>query len=342
MTQCNRIDVLRRLARRAIPAGITLAAILAASTAARADELIVNNSNAGAVSVFDAASGATIDTALISGFAHARGLALSGQDLYVVDSLSATLGEYNVSSGAPISAPLVSTGSYGEPEAVAVSGSNYYVSGYGNSFLNGYGPSGLTFNDTTSAAEGNWALAISGNTLYVGEATTFSGAGHDVIATYNATTGALINPDLVTGLSWPEGMTIVGNNLYVVNNADYTDNGEPSGSVGLYNALTGQPINASLVTGLYQPTGIAVNGNDLYVVSDPNAPLSQFPSNTSGVIGEYNATTGATINASLVTGLNDPQGLVYLPTPEPATWMMLVVGAAGLMAVAARRKRGSV
>src|SRR5205823_2530636 len=47
---------------------------------------------------------------------------------------------------------------------------------------------------------------------------------------------------------------------------------------------------------LSTPFGIAVSGGNLWVTS-----------NSGGTIGEYNATTGATINASLVSGLSGPQ-----------------------------------
>jgi streptogramin lyase len=59
-------------------------------------------------------------------------------------------------------------------------------------------------------------------------------------------------------------------------------------------------VNPSLVTGLSLPYGITVSpdGADLFVAN--------FSSNS---IGEYDALTGATINAALVTGLNQPTGL---------------------------------
>ncbi len=59
-------------------------------------------------------------------------------------------------------------------------------------------------------------------------------------------------------------------------------------------------MNASLVTGV-GVTGIAVSGGDLFVTnSDANT------------IGEY-TTSGATVNASLVSGLKRPWGIVVVP-----------------------------
>jgi hypothetical protein len=42
-------------------------------------------------------------------------------------------------------------------------------------------------------------------------------------------------------------------------------------------------------------------------------------------IGEYDATTGGTVNASLVSGLDGPETIVVV-VPEPATWTLLLVG----------------
>jgi hypothetical protein len=62
-------------------------------------------------------------------------------------------------------------------------------------------------------------------------------------------------------------------------------------------------VNASLITlltgypGLSGPTGIAVSGSDLFVANQ-----------TSGTIGEY-TTSGATMNASLITRLTLPTGV---------------------------------
>ncbi len=53
-------------------------------------------------------------------------------------------------------------------------------------------------------------------------------------------------------------------------------------------------VNASLITGLDAPTGIALLGSDLFVGNFGN-----------GTVGEYTL-SGATINASLISGLDEP------------------------------------
>src|ERR1035441_7352704 len=100
------------------------------------------------------------------------------------------------------------------------------------------------------------------------------------------TAGATVNASLITGLSYPEGIAISGNDLFVVNS--------PS-SVGEY-TTTGATINASLISGLYEPYGIAISGNDLFVENNLYS------------IGKY-TTTGATVNATLISGLNGPAGI---------------------------------
>ena len=54
-------------------------------------------------------------------------------------------------------------------------------------------------------------------------------------------------------------------------------------------------------------------------------------------IGEY-TTSGATVNASLITGLDSPVGIVVVPVPEPGTSLLVMGGALGLAGVRGRRR----
>jgi hypothetical protein len=77
---------------------------------------------------------------------------------------------------------------------------------------------------------------------------------------------------------------------------------------------------------------MTVSGTNLWVVnewSDANNH-GQFP------IGEY-TTSGGTVNASLISGLNDPQGIVVVPgvaVPDQGSSLaLLAMGAGGILAL---------
>jgi hypothetical protein len=310
---------------------VLITAIVASSHLARAGELLVLDEQAGTVGQYNATTGATINGSFISGLSsYPRALALSGGDLYTTVAFPYSIAQYNASTGATINASFQSLP--GESTSITFAGSNYYVTGDEPTYIKGYTPSGLAFSDVPNSPYGAWGSAVLGNDLFVSLVGNDK-PGQGSVAEYDATTGALINANFITGLSVPEGLTIVGNNLYVVSNANDTQQPNTNGLIGEYNATTGAPINASLVTGLSQPVATAIDGNDLYVTS---RPMPEFGPSV-GIVGEYDATTGATINATLITGFEDPQGIVFM-APEPATWIMLAIGAAAI-AVCGRRRR---
>ena len=140
-----------------------------------------------------------------------------------------------------------------------------------------------------------------------------------IVGEYDATTGAVINANLMTALNGPAGLALSGNNLFVSNFGSTT--------VGEYNATTGAAINANFITGLNGPAGLALSGNDLFVA------------NQSGTtVGEYDATTGAAINANFITGLNSPVGLAVASVPELSPWSMIAIGGVALLGMMHRKK----
>ncbi|MBV8142368.1 MAG: PEP-CTERM sorting domain-containing protein, partial [Verrucomicrobia bacterium] len=68
------------------------------------------------------------------------------------------------------------------------------------------------------------------------------------------------------------------------------------------------------------PVALASSGNTLYVANYGIAD--------NGAVGEYNALTGAAINANLISGIYAPYALVVAAVPEPSSWWMAVSGAA--------------
>src|SRR5260370_26897405 len=81
-----------------------------------------------------------------------------------------------------------------------------------------------------------WAMPRSAHAqLYVGT--------NNTISEYNATTGAAINPNFITGTGGP--LALSGNNLFVADALNQT--------VGKYDAKMGVAINANFITGLDIP-----------------------------------------------------------------------------------------
>ena len=166
------------------------------------------------------------------------------------------------------------------------------------------------------------------------------------------TSGATVNPALISGLTDALGIAVSGSNLFVANLngntiGEYTTSGATvnaslisglnfptdivvsgpflfvtndvaSGTVGEY-TTSGATVNASLISGLNFPITIAVSGSDLFVGT------------LNGTIAEY-TTSGALVNPALISGLNIPQGIAIVPTiaPEPSSITLLGVSLAVL------------
>src|SRR5262249_42880589 len=82
-----------------------------------------------------------------------------------------------------------------------------------------------------------FALALDGlNHLLVAD------RERDVVEQLDATTGAIINANFITGLNVPVGLALDDSNHLFVTNAG-------NNTVGEYNATTGAPINATFISG---------------------------------------------------------------------------------------------
>src|SRR6266550_2185804 len=99
--------------------------------------------------------------------------------------------------------------------------------------------------------------AISGTAraqIYV--ANVANGAvGAGTIAEYT-NSGALVSPALISGLSYPQGIAVSGDKLFVANLL--------TGTISEF-TTSGAVVNLALVPGLNAPGAIAVFGADLYV-----------------------------------------------------------------------------
>ena len=267
-------------------------------------QIFVSDYANGTVSAYNL-DGTPVNASLITGLNQPTGIALSGNNLYVITldgGINGTVREYNATTGALINPSLLTQSQ--APYVLALSGNNLYVVSPGGS---GAGSGLVGVYNATTGAPINAALltglvypagiAISGNNLYLPQQLNLI---FGYINVYDATTGAPISSPLVSGLLHaPGGLLVSGNMLFEANGS--------GGTIGEYDATTGAVINASFISGLGNPSQLALLGNDLFVSDSGN-----------GTIGEYDAITGAAINASLIGGLSHPFGLVVVAPPYGA------------------------
>jgi hypothetical protein len=146
---------------------------------------------------------------------------------------------------------------------------------------------------------------VSGGNLFV---TSLNNGTNGTIGEYT-TSGATVNPALVSGLNSPLGISVSeGNLLFVVTNVN-------NGTIGKY-TTSGATVNPALVSGLRNPAGIAMSEGNLFV--------AEFYGNT---IGEY-TTSGATVNAALVSGVVSPNFIAVVDpaVPEASIGTLLLLG----------------
>ena len=310
--------------RLIIVTGLALSSALWAMPGTARGQIIYESDNTtGTVGEYNL-DGTPINASLITGLNQPLGIAVAGNNLYVITLDGGTIGtvrEYNATTGAVINPSLLTQSQ--DPYVLALSGNNLYVVSPGASGI-GSGLVGV-YDATTGAAIHAPLLtgliypvgvAISGNNLYLPQQLngTFG-----QISIYDATTGAAVSNPLISGLLHaPEGLLVSGNMLYEANAGN--------GTIGLYNATTGATINGSFISGLDSPSQLALYGNELFV-SNVN----------SGAIGVYDATTGAAINASLISGLSGPFGIAAVP--EPSTWTGGFLTAGAIMYSIWRKRR---
>ena len=291
---------------------LAIAALFAAPATARAAVVYVGQDGngtqgTGSIGEYNATTGA--GGTIITGLNSPAGLALSGNTLFVSNALNGTVGTYNATTGAPINSSFI-TG-LGSAFGLALSGNTLFVANSGTvgkyDATTGVGGAFIT------GLSGPMGLALSGNNLFV----AYSGT----VGKYDATTGA--GGAFITGLSFPVDLAVSGSNLYValVENPSIPN----SGTVGKYDTTTG--AGGAFIIGLGSPRGLALSLNDLYV--------AEVNSNT---VGEYDATTGTTINGSFITGLSEPVALTVAPLPEPTTLVLAAIGALALLGRNTRRQ----
>jgi hypothetical protein len=275
------------------------------------ENLFVANTTGGTIGEYDAATGATVNAAFISGLGYPAFVAVSGGNLFVADRGFDRVGEYNATTGATVNASLV-TG-FASLFGIAVSGSNLYVADDGDGSATG-GSIGL-YNAVTGATVnrsfvtglgGPNGLALLGGNLFVANSSGGGGSGLGSIGEYDATTGSTVNATLVSGLANnPFGIAVVpepsSQALAIV------AFGGLAGYVWMRRrrptpkATAGLPTAVMVIVALSVVPGTA--HGQIFVTNGGNG------SPGAGSVGKYDATTGATLNAALVTGLSNPIGI---------------------------------
>ena len=168
-----------------------------------------------------------------------------------------------------------------------------FVTNFGTGAIGAYTTSGATVNASLilgspgnaplcgAAPCGPIGIAVSGSNLFV-----LNGPPR-TIGEYT-TSGATVNPALSPVEDPPAGIAVGGSNLFVADGFDidkYTTSGQ----------LVPPGISLLPTT----PLAVAVSGSELFVASETLG---------GGIVGEY-TTDLATVNASLISGLSEPEGI---------------------------------
>lgn len=299
-------------------AALLIAALAGLGAVARAQTIYVADPNGAGVSSYTI-NGSPISSSAVAG-SNFEGLALSpsGTTLYVTNAvgqpnMGQVLGK-TINNDGTIGggfAFFAGGGGLDAPFGLATTSSNVYIADFNNGDVFKYDLSGTQISNIYVGTTDPYGLAISGNILWVSQATT--GAGANTINGYSLSGSFSGSPTpvatITTGLSHPNGLAVSGNTLYVANAGD--------GTILTFDATTGAS-QATLVSGLNSPHGIAIYGSDLFVTGGD------------GTVKAFDAMTGIPLAGfTTITGLSAPNGIVVSSVPEPATYAAI----AGVLAL---------
>jgi DNA-binding beta-propeller fold protein YncE len=185
------------------------------------------------------------------------------------------------------------------PQGIVASGGHLFVANFQTSTIGEYdAATGATINASliSGLPGGLTWLAVSDDGAYLFASSPSSGK----IGKYT-TSGAVVNAAFVSGgFRATDGIAVSGGNLFVVNGNNTNNN-----TIDEYDAVTGAVVHAALISQLKIAEDVAVSpdGATLFVTDQPSTAIG-------ATIGEY-TTAGATVNATLVSGLGGPNGSVF-------------------------------
>ncbi|MCX6951819.1 MAG: hypothetical protein NTV51_06595 [Verrucomicrobia bacterium] len=270
----------------------------------------------------------TVNKSLVNGLAQPMSIAVSGSNLFVLNSGAGTIDEYTT-SGAVVKKSLITglTGARG----LAVSGSDLFVTDAINGRIKKFTTAGQLVNaNLITGLTTPQEIAVFGSSLFVTDWTEAR------VGMYT-TSGGILNPDLI---SYPDLENPVGVSLAVSGSELFVSNVN-LGTIGkfglLHDSSTGkystEIVDVSLIENLGNPWGIAVSGSNLFVC---NAGA--------GTIAEY-TTAGAMVKDPLIRRLNSPMQMVIVPAAsssvpdEGATFVLLGAGLSTLVMARSFRRR---
>jgi len=156
--------------------------------------------------------------------------------MFVVSENPSRVGEYTT-SGAVVNASLISLP---DPVAIALSGSNLFVTDTYLNNISEYPTSGAIVNSSlVSGLSAPWGLAVYGDNLFVTNENFGGQPNTGTIGEYTMS-GAVVNSSLVSGLSGAVGIAVDGTNIFVGNS--------DSNTIGKY-TMAGSTVNATLIAG---------------------------------------------------------------------------------------------
>lgn len=287
---------------------LAVTAILTMGFSAQAQMVLVSSLNSGTIGLYNATTGATINSQLVTGLNGPYGVTHDSSAIYVSNIYTGIVSKYDLLTGAVINPSFLAvasptgllvndgilyvanntgiatfdaiTGASLNPSFLSMGvrlfelhNNQLYVTNYANNVVGVYGLDGTTIDADFASVVDSAGIAFSGNSMFV------SSANNQTVAEYDATTGALI----------------------------------------------GTPITSA--SGLNTPIGVAVNSDGYLLVAD-----------IYGSVRRYEA-DGTLVDSSFFAGTNGPVDLDFVSVPEPSVVALIV--ASGVAFIFIRKRRSA-